>query len=195
MSYLPGFGFTTVPTTYKYNFEALALTIGSFLAALPILLKRYSTYIFDYGAPIGLRLALENPSAVAAITSQNGNAYEEGLSSFWDPLKEHWTIGSAEQREGLSAFLTLEGTKSQYETGTRNPSTIAPESYTLDQALMDRNGNKDIQLDLLHDYRSNVPLYPSFQEYFRKSQVPLLAVWGKNDQIFAPEGRQKRLHH
>ena len=187
---LPGFGFTELPSTYKYSFDNIAKTIGTFLETIPSPPEKYSIYIFDYGAPTGLRLALSKPSAVSAIFSQNGNAYVEGLSAFWDPIKKYWARNSAEDREALGGFLKIEGTKWQYETGTPDPNSIAPETYTLDQALMDRPGNKDIQLDLFKDYENNVKLYPEFHKFFRESQVPLLAAWGKNDEIFPPPGAE-----
>lgn len=187
---LPGFGFTELPSTYKYSFDNIAKTIGTFLETIPSPPEKYSIYIFDYGAPTGLRLALSKPSAVSTIFSQNGNAYVEGLSAFWDPIKKYWASDSTEDREALAGFLKIEGTKWQYETGTPNPNSIAPETYTLDQALMDRPGNKDIQLDLFKDYENNVKLYPEFHKFFRESQVPLLAVWGKDDEIFPPPGAE-----
>ena len=187
---LPGFGFTELPSTYKYSFDNIAKTIGTFLETIPSPPEKYSIYIFDYGAPTGLRLALSKPSAVSAIFSQNGNAYVEGLSAFWDPIKKYWASDSTEDREALAGFLKIEGTKWQYETGSPDPDSIAPETYTLDQALMDRPGNKDIQLDLFKDYENNVKLYPEFHKFFRESEVPLLAAWGKNDEIFPPPGAE-----
>jgi pimeloyl-ACP methyl ester carboxylesterase len=168
---LPGFGFTEVPAErkYTYSFDALASTIEAFTEALKI--KRYALYVFDYGAPTGFRLAMAHPERVTAIVSQNGNAYEEGLGDAWGPL-------------------TLEGTRWQYTHGVAIPESVAPESYTLDTALMERPGNKEIQLDLFLDYASNVKLYPKFQEYFRKSKPPLLAIWGKNDPFFVPAGAE-----
>jgi pimeloyl-ACP methyl ester carboxylesterase len=194
---LPGFGFTTVPEelNFEYTFANLTTTIISFLDAIKV--SKFSVYIFDYGAPTALRLALQRPEAITAIISQNGNAYVEGLGDFWAPLKALWAATGAEEsqiRETIrTSFLTLSGTKGQYTTGTSEDklNTIAPESYFLDQSLMERPGNKDIQLDLFKDYRTNVDLYPQFQEYFRKSQVPLLAVWGKNDPIFIAPGAEK----
>ncbi|KAF2186867.1 putative hydrolase [Zopfia rhizophila CBS 207.26] len=187
---LPGFGFTSVPSTYNYTFENIATTIGSFLEEISNPPKKYSVYIFDYGAPTGLRLALKDPEKVEAIISQNGNAYVEGLGAFWEPVKKLWANDTKENRDALRPFLEINGTKSQYFDGTHDPSSIAPESYTLDQALLDRPGNKDIQLDLFSNYKTNVALYPKFQEYLRKSQVPLLAAWGKNDAIFIPPGAE-----
>ena len=188
---LPGFGFTTVPgeRDYKYSFDALAQTAEAFVEALG--LKKYALYIFDYGAPVGLRLALEHPERVTAIVSQNGNAYEEGLGDAWDPIRRYWATPSAENREALRrAVLTLEGTRWQYTHGVANPETVAPESYTLDQTLMERPGNTEIQLDLFLDYASNLELYPKFQAYFREFKPPLLAIWGKNDPFFIPPGAE-----
>ncbi|OCK77696.1 putative alpha/beta hydrolase protein [Lepidopterella palustris CBS 459.81] len=187
---LPAFGFTSVPSTYTYTFAALTTTIATFLETVPSPPEKYTVYIFDYGAPIGLRLALANPAAVSAIITQSGNAYADGLSAFWDPLKKLWIDDTPANRDALRPFLTLDGTKSQYTTGTRDLSLLDPASYYLDQALLDRPGNKEIQLDLFADYGSNVTLYPAFQAYFRASRVPLLAVWGKNDAIFTPEGAE-----
>ncbi|KAJ7065476.1 alpha/beta hydrolase fold protein [Mycena amicta] len=188
---LPGFGFTTVPADrgYKYTFDALAQTTSAFLDALSI--TSFAVYIFDYGAPVGLRLALERPTAVKAIITQNGNAYEDGLGAAWAPIQAYWASGSEADREIVRAgVLTFDTTKWQYTHGSRAPEAIAPETYTLDYALMQRPGNLAIQLDLFFDYQNNVKLYPKFHEYFRKSQVPLLAVWGKHDPFFIPPGAE-----
>ena len=188
---LPGFGFTEVPAkrNYTYSFDALAGTIESFTEALG--LRRYAIYIFDYGAPTGLRLAMRHPERVTAIVSQNGNAYEEGLGDAWGPICKYWSEPTEENRDVLRQnILTLEATRWQYTHGVANPETVAPEGYTLDAALMERPGNKEIQLDLFLDYASNVKLYPKFQEYFRKSKPPLLAIWGKNDPFFIPAGAE-----
>jgi pimeloyl-ACP methyl ester carboxylesterase len=188
---LPGFGFTEVPETrnYKYTFDNLAATIAAFAEAIKI--NRYALYVFDYGAPTGFRLAMAHPERVTAIVSQNGNAYEEGLGDAWGPIRKYWAFPNAENREVIAKnVLTLEGTRWQYTHGVANPDSVAPESYTLDMALMERPGNKDIQLDLFLNYASNVALYPAFQEYFRKSKPPLLAIWGKNDPFFIPAGAE-----
>jgi pimeloyl-ACP methyl ester carboxylesterase len=188
---LPGFGFTEVPAErkYVYSFDGLALTIEAFTQALKI--NRYAIYVFDYGAPTGLRLAMAHPERVTAIVSQNGNAYEEGLGDAWGPIRKYWAEPTAENRDVLRKnVLTLEGTRWQYTHGVANPDSVPPESYTLDTALLERSGNKDIQLDLFLDYASNVKLYPKFQEYFRKSKPPLLAIWGKNDPFFIPAGAE-----
>jgi pimeloyl-ACP methyl ester carboxylesterase len=188
---LPGFGFTEVPQErkYVYSFDALAGSIEAFTDALG--LKRYAIYVFDYGAPTGLRLAMHRPERIAAIVSQNGNAYEEGLGDAWGPIRKYWSHPVAENREVLREnILTVEGTRWQYTHGVTNPEGVAPESYTLDAALLERPGNKELQLDLFLDYASNVKLYPKFQEYFRKSKPPLLAIWGKNDPFFIPAGAE-----
>jgi len=188
---LPGFGFTEVPEKrkYTYSFDALAHTVEAFTDALGV--NRYAIYVFDYGAPTGFRLAMAHPERVTAIVSQNGNAYEEGLGDAWAPIRKYWSEPTAENREVIGKnILNLEGTRWQYTHGVANPASVAPESYTLDAALLERKGNKDIQLDLFLDYASNVKLYPKFQEYFRKSQPPLLAIWGKNDPFFIPAGAE-----
>jgi pimeloyl-ACP methyl ester carboxylesterase len=188
---LPGFGFTEVPETrkYTYSFDALARTVEAFTDALG--LKHYALYVFDYGAPTGLRLAMSHPERVTAIVSQNGNAYEEGLGDAWGPIRKYWSESTAENREVIRQnVLTLEGTRWQYTHGVKTPESVAPESYILDNALLERPGNKEIQLDLFLDYASNVKLYPAFQAYFRKSSPPLLAIWGKNDPFFIPAGAE-----
>jgi len=188
---LPGFGFTEVPNErkYVYSFDALAVTIESFTEALGF--SRYAIYVFDYGAPTGFRLAMRHPERVTAIVSQNGNAYEDGLGDAWGPIRKYWGEPTKENREVIRQnILNLEGTRWQYTHGVANPDTVAPESYTLDAALLERPGNKDIQLDLFLNYAENVKLYPTFQEYFRKSQPPLLAIWGRNDPFFIPAGAE-----
>jgi len=187
---LPGFGFTEVPEErkYVYSFDALAKTIGAFVEALK--LERYAIYIFDYGAPTGLRLALAHPERVTAIISQNGNAYEEGLGDAWNPIRKYWAEPTAENRAALRDFVGYEGTRWQYVHGASDPSQVEPESYTLDAALLQRPGNVEIQLDLFLDYASNLALYPAFQAYFRESRTPILAVWGKNDPFFLPPGAE-----
>jgi pimeloyl-ACP methyl ester carboxylesterase len=187
---LPGFGFTEVPEArhYKYSFDNLAHTILAFTDALS--LKRYALYVFDYGAPTGFRVAMARPESVTAIVSQNGNAYEEGLGNAWGPVRRYWNDPSQENREALRKGLDAEGIRREYSSGISNPDLIAPESYTLDAALIARPGNKDIQLDLFLDYANNVKLYPAFQDYFRKAKPPLLAIWGKNDPYFIPPGAE-----
>ena len=187
---LPGFGFTEVPEArqYKYSFDALAKTILAFTDALH--LKHYALYVFDYGAPTGFRLAMAHPERVMAIVSQNGNAYEEGLGDAWAPIQRYWREPTAANREAVREALSPEGLRSQYTEGVPHPERIAPEGYTLDAAMIARPGNMDIQLDLFLDYANNVKLYPAFQEYFRKSKPPLLAIWGKHDPFFIPPGAE-----
>jgi pimeloyl-ACP methyl ester carboxylesterase len=187
---LPGFGFTTVPSNFTYTFDSLASTVAEFLDTLAI--KKFSMYIFDYGAPVGLRLALQRPEAIQSIITQNGNAYVEGFGDVWAPIKEFWASKNLpeDRLKVENVMLTFEATQFQYENGTPDVSRIAPESYYLDYALMQRPGNKDIQIDLFMDYQNNLPLYEKFQAYFRKSQVPLLAIWGKNDVFFIPPGAE-----
>jgi pimeloyl-ACP methyl ester carboxylesterase len=188
---LPGFGFTEVPAerTYGYSFDGLASTMEAFTQALT--LDRYAMYVFDYGAPTGFRVAMRHPDRVTAIVSQNGNAYEEGLGDAWGPIRTYWDSPTPENREVLRKnILTPEGTRWQYTHGVVNPESVPPESYTLDTALLERPGNKDIQLDLFLDYASNVRLYAKFQEYFRTCRPPLLAIWGRNDPFFIPAGAE-----
>jgi pimeloyl-ACP methyl ester carboxylesterase len=187
---LPGFGFTEVPVErkYVYSFDNIANTIGAFTEAVG--LKSYAIYIFDYGAPTGLRLALTHPERVTAIVSQNGNAYLDGLGDAWDPIKSYWKEPTKEHRDALRQFLELDATKWQYTHGAPADRPIDPATYTLDVALMKRPGNADIQLDLILDYQSNVKLYPAFQEYFRKNHPPTLAIWGKHDPFFIPPGAE-----
>jgi len=187
---LPGFGFSDAPARaeFKYTFDNLARVMQEF--AEKIGLRRYALYVFDYGAPVGFRLALARPERVTAIISQNGNAYEEGLSQGWNPIQRYWREPTPENRAALRDFLKPETTKWQYTHGVADESLVAPESYTLDTALLARPGNDEIQLDLFLDYANNVALYPKFQAYFRAQRPPLLAVWGKNDPFFLPAGAE-----
>src|SRR5262250_2684547 len=187
---LPGFGFSITPDrkTVRYNFENLAKVIGKFVEAIG--LERFAIYVFDYGAPVGFRLALAHPERITAIISQNGNAYEEGLSQGWNPIQKYWKEPTPQNREALRDFLTPDATRSQYLYGVQNETLVAPESYTLDSALLARPGNDEIQLDLFLDYASNVALYPKFQNFFRTNRPPILAVWGKNDPFFLPQGAE-----
>jgi pimeloyl-ACP methyl ester carboxylesterase len=188
---LPGFGFTDVPAerNYVYSFGGLAATLHAFTEALKI--RRLALYVFDYGAPTGFRWAMAHPDRVTAIVSQNGNAYEAGLGDAWAPIRKYWAEPTPENRAVIRKnILTLEGTRFQYTHGVSDPERVPPESYTLDAALLERPGNKDIQLDLFLDYASNVKLYPAFQDYFRKSKPSLLAIWGKNDPFFIPAGAE-----
>ena len=185
---MPGFGFTEAPSRehYQYTFDNLATTLGRFIDVLGI--TEYALQVFDYGAPVGFRLAMKHPHRVAAIVSQNGNAYEEGLSSGWDPIQAYWREPTAERRSALGALLSPESVKWQYTHGVTDPTVIAPEAYALDSALLARPGVDEIQLDLFLDYANNVALYPRFQQYFRSEQPSFLAVWGNNDPFFSPAG-------
>jgi pimeloyl-ACP methyl ester carboxylesterase len=185
---LPGFGFSGAPdrARFKYTFDHLARVMDRFTEAVG--LRRYAIYVFDYGAPVGLRLALARPDRITAIVSQNGNAYEEGLSQGWNPIQKYWKEPTAANRAALRDFLAPQATKWQYLHGVADESLVAPEAYALDSGLLARPGNDEIQLDLFLDYASNVALYPKFQEYFRTRQPPLLAVWGRNDPFFLPPG-------
>ena len=187
---LPGFGFSDAPdrARFTYTFDHLADVIDRFTTAVG--LHRYAIYVFDYGAPVGFRLAVRRPERITAIISQNGNAYEEGLSQGWNPIQRYWTAPTPENRAALREFLTPESTRSQYVHGVQDESLVAPESYTLDSARLARPGNYEIQLDLFLDYANNVALYPKFQEYFRRQRPPLLAIWGKYDPFFLPPGAQ-----
>lgn len=187
---LPGFGFSDIPDrqSFRYTFDNLAKTIDKFTQAIG--LDRYAIYVFDYGAPVGFRLALAHPERITAIISQNGNAYEEGLSQGWNPIQKYWKEPTPANRNALRDFLTPESTRSQYVYGLQDANQVAPEAYTLDSALLARPGNDEIQLDLFLDYASNVALYPKFQDYFRTKKPSLLAVWGKKDPFFLPPGAE-----
>ncbi|WCK69192.1 alpha/beta fold hydrolase [Agrobacterium tumefaciens] len=184
----PGYGQSDAPdhTKFSYTFENLTNVVDKLTEKVGA--DRYSMYVMDYGAPIGYRLALKHPERVETLIVQNGNAYTEGLAAFWDPIKAYWAEKTPERREALAGLVTLETTKFQYTDGMGDVSHISPDNWVVDQALLDRPGNKDIQLDLLGDYGSNVPLYPQFQAFFRDNQPPTLIVWGKNDKIFPEPG-------
>jgi pimeloyl-ACP methyl ester carboxylesterase len=184
---LPGFGQTKAPPrgTFDYSFANLAKVVGGFTQALG--LSRYALYVFDYGAPTGFRLAISHPERVTAIISQNGNAYEEGLSDSWNLFQTYWADPSPVNRDACRATLSPESTKAQYLTGS-HPDWVAPDGYELDIAYLARPGQEEIQLDLIYDYRSNVALYPVWQEYFRQDRPPMLAVWGERDPFFLPPG-------
>lgn len=187
---LPAFGFTEAPArgAYAYTFSQLAKTIGQFTEQLK--LDKYALMVHDYGAPVGWRLAVTHPERVTAIISQNGNAYEEGLGKGWAPIQKYWRQPTQENRDALHDFPTPASIKWQYLEGVADKSSVSPDGYTLEGLQITRPGNAEIQLDLILDYASNVAMYPAFQEFFRKYQPPLLAVWGKNDPFFLPEGAQ-----
>jgi len=187
---LPGFGFSDAPPakSFGYTFDHLAEVVESFTDTLN--LTRYALYVFDYGAPVGFRLAISRPERVAALISQNGNAYKEGLSDGWNPIRAYWENPNEENRNNLRAFLQAGTTKFQYQHGEADTTWIAPESYTLDQHFLDRAGNDEVQLDLFGDYKSNVAAYPKFHEYFRAHKPATLAVWGRNDPFFLPAGAE-----
>lgn len=185
---LPGFGFSSQPPrdSFTYSFDALTDVISAFTDRLQ--LTRYALYLFDYGAPVGLRLALRAPQRITAIITQNGNAYTEGLSPGFDPIRAYWASPTAENRNALRGLLASATTRYQYTEGAHDAALILPEDYTLDQALLERPGNDEIQLDLFLDYQSNVALYPAFQAYFRAHQPPMLIAWGAGDPFFTPAG-------
>jgi len=183
---LPGFGRSDIPS--GISFAKIADIIGRFTAVVG--LGRFAIYIFDYGAPTGLRLALKHPDRITAIITQNGNAYEEGLSEGWNPIRAYWKEPSQANRDALRTFLSPETTYWQYTHGVSDVTAVSPDGYSLDDFYMTRPGAHEAQLDLFGDYASNVALYPEFQAYFRKHQPPLLAVWGRNDPFFLPAGAE-----
>ncbi|MBW8723750.1 MAG: alpha/beta hydrolase [Inquilinus limosus] len=187
---LPGFGQSDMPdrSTFQYTFDGIAQVIDRFTEVVG--LNRYAVYVFDYGAPTGFRLALRHPERIAAIISQNGNAYVEGLSDGWNPIQAYWQDRSAANRETLRALLTPETTRWQYVHGVADESLVSPDGYTLDSHYLARPGADEVQLDLFLDYASNVALYPDFQAYFRTHRPPFLAVWGRNDPFFLPPGAE-----
>jgi pimeloyl-ACP methyl ester carboxylesterase len=187
---LPGFGRTDLParSDFKYTFENIAKVIDRFTEIVGF--DKFAVYIFDYGAPTGLRIALKHPERITAIISQNGNAYEEGLSDGWNPIRAYWKDPSHSNREALRDFLKPESTVWQYTHGVKDPSAVSPDGHTLDNYYMQRSGAAEAQLDLFGDYQSNVALYPEFQKYFRTQKPRFLAVWGKNDPFFLPPGAE-----
>jgi pimeloyl-ACP methyl ester carboxylesterase len=187
---LPGFGRTAMPDREKfgYSFDNLARVVERFVELVG--LDRFALYVFDYGAPTGFRIALRHPEKIVAIISQNGNAYEEGLSDAWNPIQAYWREPSPANRERLRAFLTPEATLWQYTHGVTDAAAVSPDGYSLDDFYLRRPGADEIQLDLFRDYASNVALYPAFQAYFRKHRPRLLAVWGRNDPFFLPAGAE-----
>lgn len=184
----PGYGNSSMPSVneFDYTFDHLTEIVEKFIDAID--LKKYSLYVMDYGAPIGYRIAAKHPERVQSLIVQNGNAYEEGLREFWEPIKAYWQERSPENAEKIKYLVTLEATKWQYTNGVRNPEAISPDTWNMDQPFLDRPGNEEIQLALFYSYGTNPPLYPQWQEYFRKHQPPTLIVWGKNDYIFPSEG-------
>jgi pimeloyl-ACP methyl ester carboxylesterase len=184
----PGYGQSDSPdrSEYAYTFDNFAEAVDGLLDQLGA--ARYFMYVMDYGAPVGWRIALKHPERVAGFIVQNGNAYDEGLKEFWDPIKTYWNDSAASSRQALASLLTLKTTIFQYTDGVSDTTRIAPDNWVHDQALLDRPGNNDIQLDLFYDYRTNLPLYPKVQSYFREHKPPMLIVWGKNDYIFPADG-------
>ncbi|HEY4174499.1 MAG TPA: alpha/beta hydrolase [Rhodopila sp.] len=187
---LPGFGQSDMPdrNAFRYTFDALARVIGRFTEVIGF--DRFAVYVFDYGAPVGFRLAVGHPERIAAIISQNGNAYEEGLSEGWNPIRAYWQTRSQANRDALRAFLAPETTRWQYTHGVADETSVSPDGYTLDNFYLARPGAHEVQLDLFGDYASNVALYPAFQAYFRTHQPPFLAMWGRNDPFFLPPGAE-----
>lgn len=184
----PGFGESDSPdrSKFAYTFGRYADMVDTLMGQLKA--SKYTMYVMDYGAPVGFRLALKHPDRVSGMIVQNGNAYDEGLREFWDPIKAYWADGSEQHRKALLTLFKLETTKFQYTDGVKDLSRISPDNWVHDQALLDRPGNNDIQLDLFYDYRTNVPLYPAFQKFFRERKPPTIVIWGKNDKIFPEPG-------
>ena len=184
----PGFGQSDMPdrSQFTYSFDRFAELVDGLLDHLKV--TRYAMYVMDYGAPVGWRLALKHPERITGLVVQNGNAYEEGLKEFWDPIKKYWADGSDASRKALLNLFSLEATKFQYMDGVADISRISPDNWVHDQALLDRPGNNEIQLDIFYDYRTNLPLYPAVQDYFRKHRPPTLIVWGQNDIVFPASG-------
>jgi pimeloyl-ACP methyl ester carboxylesterase len=184
----PGFGNSAKPSVedFEYSFDNLARLMGKLVDKLEV--EKYSLYLMDYGAPIGFRLAEANPQRVESLIIQNGNAYNEGLREFWDPIRTYWNDRTAENAAPLANFITLDGVKWQYTHGVRNEASISPDNWNVDIKHLSLEGNPQIQLQLFYDYQNNVPHYPAWQAYFRKYQPPTLIVWGKNDYIFPAEG-------
>lgn len=189
----PGFGHSEAPdrSQFRYTFDAYASIVDELLVRLKA--QRYALYVMDYGAPVGWRIALAHPERVSALIVQNGNAYVDGMQTFWDPIRAYWESGSAEHRAALRQALTAQFTRWQYTDGVKDTSLIDPTVWTVDQALLDRPGNAEIQLDLFHDYRTNVELYPRVHQFFREHRPATLIVWGANDQMFVADGARAYL--
>jgi len=184
----PGYGQSDMPNRAKfgYTFDRFAELVDGLLDQLGV--RRYAMYVMDYGAPVGWRLALKHPERVTGLIVQNGNAYNEGLEQFWDPIKAYWRTKGSTEREAIRWLTSIKATKWQYTNGVKDASLVSPDTWTVDQAFLDRPGNAEIQLDLFYDYRTNIPLYPQWQAYFRERKPPMLVVWGKNDAIFVAAG-------
>lgn len=189
----PGFGHSAAPdrAEFAYTFAHYADLMHALLAQLGV--DRYALYSFDYGAPVGYRLALKGPERVSALIVQNGNAYVEGLQAFWDPMRTYWAADTPQNREALGFIVEEEAVAAQYTHGVHDQTRIDPDNWTHDLAQLGRPGNHDIQLDLFHDYGTNVPLYPEFQAFFREQQPPTLVVWGQNDEVFPADGARPYL--
>ncbi|SAK49750.1 Alpha/beta hydrolase [Caballeronia fortuita] len=187
---LPGFGLSDMPSrdAFPYTFDNIANVIDRFTEVIGF--DRYAVYVFDYGAPTGFRLALKHPERIAAIVSQNGNAYEEGLSDGWNPIRAYWQAPTQTNRDALRALLTKDATRWQYTHGVPDASAVSPDGYSLDDYYLNRPGAHEVQLDLFGDYRNNVALYPAFQTYFREHRPKFLAVWGRHDPFFLPPGAE-----
>jgi pimeloyl-ACP methyl ester carboxylesterase len=191
----PGYGFSAQPerTSFAYTFDNYATIVDKLMRKVGA--ERYAVYVMDYGAPVGFRLATRNPERVTALIIQNGNAYDEGFGkTFWAPIMTYWQSHADKDREAIRWLTTMKATHWQYTNGVKNLSRVSPDAQTLDQTLLDRPGNADVQLDLFYDYRTNVPLYPQWHAYFRERQPPTLIVWGKNDEIFVAAGAEPYKH-
>ncbi|NKL67389.1 alpha/beta fold hydrolase [Rhizobium leguminosarum] len=190
---LPGFGLSEMPSSsdFEYDFATFSTVVANLLEQLGV--ERYALYVMDYGAPTGFRLALAHPDRVTALIAQNGNAYEEGMGDFWAPTRACWVDNGPTNRDAMRPFLSLDGTRFQYLTGSKDEARIDPASWLYDQIFLDRPGSVEIQLDIIYDYRTNVALYPAFQAYLREHRPPTLILWGKNDPIFLPDGARAYL--
>lgn len=198
----PGYGHSSAPSAqdWEYTFDHLADVVDRLLDSIGV--TRYAVYVHDYGAPVGFRLAVRHPERITGIVTQNGNAYEEGLTPFWEPIRAYWAEPSKENGDALRGLLTRDATHWQYTHGVPDTSLVNPDKEAFDQALLDRPGNQEIQLALFLDYGTNPPRYQEWQDYLRTHQPPLLAVWGRNDEIFGPDGarafardlKQARIH-